>query len=467
MAFVTSHRTAIGYVAASFVVIAVIVVSGLAFVSSMNWPSRSTVGTVPQTTFYSGVSPQGLQLQIKLNASEVPQGGALQAHMFLVNTLPESVTLHTDFAANPNIDPWNWDDYLCGMSPVEHTFVFALLQGHYTAANLTQAGAPLTLAPPVAISCPNFAYGESYIQNVEFAPNSDMATFSANASSSADFKPQTIRMQLNATTGYCTESPYQYTETQTVGGTTTVTSGTEFSLSCGANGVDSLTGYWSPYGSCAYPAGKGANGTAQGLYGSCFHQFAPGTYTVVAEDLWNQSAFAYFKVGGQFQINGYCSTPVYPSNASGITEVYVLAPGSTGVICISYQFRSSGTYSFSAPDFGPLNGSSFQACGPPGYANGSSLEPCRNLSITSMPSTVDHSGTQNVTVAYTISVGVNAKGLYWLFIGSCDPIVLAVGSAPASVPGPVFLGCIASSEGPSSEAVIGVTNIGVVEAPFS
>ena len=292
----TSHRTAIGQTVASFVVIAVIVVSGLAFVSSMNGPSRSTTRGASQTVFYSGVSSQGLQLQIRLNSSEVAPGGAIQAHILLVNTLSESVTLHPDFAANPNIDKWNLDDYLCGGSPVEHTFGFALFQGQYTAANLSQAGAPLTFAPPVAISCPNFAYGELYIQNVEFIPNGNVATFSANASGSADFKPQTIRMQLNATTGYCTESPYQYTETQTVGGTTTVTSGTEYSLGCGSNGVDSLTGYWSPYGSCAYPAGKGVNGTVQGLYSSCFHRFAPGTYTIVAEDLWNQTVFGYFGV---------------------------------------------------------------------------------------------------------------------------------------------------------------------------
>jgi hypothetical protein len=460
---VTSHRTAIGHSAASFVVIAVIVVSGLAFVSSMNGPSRSTTGGVSQTAFYSGVSSQGLQLQIKLNANEIPQGGALQAHMLLVNTLRGSVTLHPDFAANPNIDQWNWDDYLCGGSPVEHTFGFALLQGHYTAANLSQAGAPLTLAPPVAVSCPNFAYGESYIQNVEFTPNSDVATFSANASSSADFKPQTIRMQLNATTGSCTESPYQYTETQTVGGTTTVTSGTDYSLSCGSNGVDSLTGYWSPYGSCTYPAGNGVNGTAQGLYGSCFHQFAPGAYTFVAEDLWNQTAFGYFEVGGQFQISSHCSTPVQPSNASGITEVYVLKPGSVAVICVNYQFHSSGTYSFSTPDFGPLNGSSFQACGPFGSYNGTVLASCRYLSVTSLPASVDHSGPQNVTVAYTIQVAANAKGLFWFFIGSCDPIVLAIGSAPTSVPGPMFFGCIMSSEEPGSEAVTGVSNVSVVE----
>ena len=263
----------------------------------MKGPSGGpTASGASGATFYSGVSTGGLQLQIELNATQVPLGGTLQAHILLLNTLSGGVTVHPDFAANPNIDGWNWDDYLCGGSPVEHAFALALFQGRYTAANLGQAGPPLTLAPPVALSCPNFAYGESYIQNVEFAPDSDVATFSANASGSADFKPQTLRMQLNATTGYCTESPYQYTETQTVGGTTTVRSGTQYSLGCGSNGANSLTGYWSPYGSCPYEAGKGVNGTAQGLYASCFHRFAPGPYTIVAEDLRNQTAFSYFDV---------------------------------------------------------------------------------------------------------------------------------------------------------------------------
>ena len=288
----TSRRTAIGHAAASFVVVVVIVVGGVGFVSSTNAPSRPAAGVVSQTTFYSGVS-QGLRLQIELSPGGIVQGGALQAHILLVNTLSENVTLHPDFAANPNIDSWNWDDYICGMSPVEHAFGFALLQGRYTVSNLSLAGAPLTLAPPVGFHCPNTAYGESYVQQVEFAPDGDMATFSANASGSADFKPQTIEMRLNATTGSCTESPYQYTEIQTVGGTTTVTSGTQYALDCGSYGTDSLTGYWSPYGSCSYAAG---NGTAQGLYGPCFHRFAPGAYTIVAEDLWNQTAFAYFDV---------------------------------------------------------------------------------------------------------------------------------------------------------------------------
>jgi hypothetical protein len=118
-------------------------------------------------------------------------------------------------------------------------------------------------------------------------------------------------------------------------------------------------------------------------------------------------------------MNIYCPTPVHPSNASGITEVYVLSPGSTGLICAGYRSPTGGTYSFSTPDFGPLDGSSFQAFGPPGCANGPTPEPCRNISMTSIPSTIDHSGALNVKVACTISVGANAKGLYWPFVGSC------------------------------------------------
>ena len=347
MGSVTSRRTAIGHTTSSFVVIAVMVVGGVAFVSSMNGsPGKSAVGSSSEATFYSGISSQGLQLQIKLNASEVLQGGALQAHVLLVNTFPESVTLHSNFEANPNINSWNWDDYLCGGSPVEYAFAFALFQGHYTAANLSQAGTPLTLAPPVALSCPNFAYGESYIQSVEFAPNGDVATFSANASGAADFKPQTIRLQLNATTGHCTESPYQYTETQTVGGTTTVTSGTQYSLDCGSNGVGSLTGHWDPYGSCTYAAGKGGNGTAQGLYGSCFHQFSPGAYTIVAEDLWNQTAFGYFDVlslGEQYPVAFVGSPTSCAIEAFCINSTLLSHTGQNESVVLLARFQNATT----------------------------------------------------------------------------------------------------------------------------
>lgn len=164
--------------------------------------------------------------------------------------------------------------------------------------------------------------------------------------------------------------------------------------------------------------------------------------------------------------NSLCTTPVQPSNASGTADVYVLTPGTVGAICVGYQFRSSGTYSFSTPDFGPLNGSSFQACGPGGSFNGTTLAPCEHLSITGIPGSINHSGPQNVTVAYTIRADSDAGGLYWLFIGSCDPVVLAIGTAPASVPAPVLL-CVSSTQSPSGETVTGVSNVSVAEVPIN
>ena len=110
--------------------------------------------------------------------------------------------------------------------------------------------------------------------------------------------------------------------------------------------------------------------------------------------------------------NSLCTTPVQPSNASGTADVYVLAPGSVGVICVGYQFRSSGTYSFSTPDFGPLNGSGFQACGPFGSFNGAALAPCEHLGVTALPAVLNHSGSQHITVAYAIRTDSSAGGLY-------------------------------------------------------
>jgi hypothetical protein len=315
----SSRRAGVGISVAVFFTMVAFVVGGLAIVSFMNRtpvPPPTPLGNGGPAEFISTVSPQGLQLQIMLNATEVPQGGAVRAHVLLLNTLPRNVSLHPDFAANPNIDSWNWLDYLCGLSPVEHTFGFALFEGHYTAANVTLAGAPLTLFPPVALSCLNSYYGESYIKNVDFAPLGDVATFSANSSFSTYFEPQTVRMQLNATTGGCTLSPYGYTETVTIGGGTTTSIGTAYSLSCGSNGIDSVWGYWEPLASCHSTPGFLFNGTnAQGLqafYNQCFHRFAAGTYTIVAEDLWNQTLFAYFDVQPPVSTSTTTVTQQYP-----------------------------------------------------------------------------------------------------------------------------------------------------------
>ena len=59
----------------------------------------------------------------------------------------------------------------------------------------------------------------------------------------------------------------------------------------------------------------------------------------------------------------------------------------------------------------------------------------------------------------------NATGLYWFFIGNCNPIDLVVGELPAhAFPSNLF--CISSSGTPSSETVTGVTNINVALVPW-
>jgi hypothetical protein len=53
----------------------------------------------------------------------------------------------------------------------------------------------------------------------------------------------------------------------------------------------SLFGYWNATGPVL--GLNIANATTSSQY---FHYFSPGQYTLVAEDMWGQSAFAYFQV---------------------------------------------------------------------------------------------------------------------------------------------------------------------------
>ncbi|MBI3841283.1 MAG: hypothetical protein HY297_04965 [Thaumarchaeota archaeon] len=163
-----------------------------------------------------------------------------------------------------------------------------------------------------------------------------------------------------------------------------------------------------------------------------------------------------------------CSTPVHPSNSSGMTDVYQLAPGSVGVICVDYEFDSAGYYSFASPNFGPLfiseGGFSFGACGSKNKSNGSEASRCSGLKITPSLTAPYHLARQDVTVAYNLQTGANVTGLYWFFIANCDPIPIAIGPLPKSVPYP-FIYCISISGSPSSETVTGVSNINVALVP--
>ena len=246
------------------------------------------------TIFYSNVSSDGLQLQIRLNSTEIHVGGALTGQVSLFNTLGTNVSLTPNFSANPNIIKWDYVDSICGLSPVDHMFGYALFQGHYTPGNVSEAGEPLMLAPPETVlhlPCPNSMYAEAYIHEVNFAPNSYWATVSANASFSDVFKAQPVRMQVNVTTEYCFTEPYQAAGTVIENGVTTSYTTTELSFGCGAD--NTLYGYWTlPIdSSCSLTV----NANSTNNHYCNFHSFSVGSYTLVAEDLWNDTAYAYFQ----------------------------------------------------------------------------------------------------------------------------------------------------------------------------
>lgn len=161
-------------------------------------------------------------------------------------------------------------------------------------------------------------------------------------------------------------------------------------------------------------------------------------------------------------VGSTCSTPIR-SNATGAIEVYDLAPGSAGLICVSYAFQGAGNYSFSPVGFGPWfpNGSSYADCS---IGNLTVIAYCSAISITPSISEFIHPAAQNVTVAYTIQANLNAKGLFLFFIGTCFPIILAFGPVPSSVSLPTFL-CISSLAFPISSSVTGVSNFNVVVVP--
>jgi hypothetical protein len=296
-----------------------------------------TAGEQP-VTFYSNVSPEGLQLEIRLNSTMMQVGGALTAQVYLFNTLGTNVSLTPNFSANPNVIKWDYVDSICGLSPVDHMFGYALFQGHYTPQNISRAIEPLLLAPPEAVfECPNTLYAEAYIHNVNFAPKSYLARVSANASFSDVFKAQPVKMQANITTEYCFTEPYQATGTVIDNGITTSYTTTELSFGCRAD--TSLYGYWTlPTGpSCSLTF----NANSTNNHYCNFHRFSAGSYTLVAEDLWNDTAYAYFQVASTSTNLVACTAYYY--SVMGQEYLYVTS-SSTYTSSTVTTLTSAGTF---------------------------------------------------------------------------------------------------------------------------
>lgn len=165
-----------------------------------------------------------------------------------------------------------------------------------------------------------------------------------------------------------------------------------------------------------------------------------------------------------------CSTPIPPSNQSQMVDVYQIAPGSTGSICVDYKFEGSGTYSVGPVDPGTLyissRGYSYQTCGATNI-NGT----CPGLDIAPSLAEFNHQAGEVVAVSFAIKTAGNASGLYLLFVSNSDPVILAVGPVvPPSVP--IFGQGLPGppthiNSTPPGVIISGVSNIKVVVVPLT
>ena len=208
------------------------------------------------TLFASGTAPEGLQVGISLNSTSIEPHGAVAAEIQIVNTLSRNVSI-SNIQQNQNISNWNGANYLCGFDRGFGIFGFALFEGRITASNVSSAGAPLVLAPPVLPPCP-FVAGA---QSVTFLPDGTSAVVTGSG------QPSPAIMELNASNTYCASAGAGSVECPTTAG---------------------LVGYWN--------SSAAANGDMS-LSSPGFVYFPPGEYTIVALDVWNQYAFATFVVG--------------------------------------------------------------------------------------------------------------------------------------------------------------------------
>ena len=221
--------------------------------------ASSATNTVTITSFYPDLG-SNLQLRIETNASAIHPGSAIRAQVTLSNPTNSNLTAVVPESSNSTVSNWSWDDFLCGDGSLGAIVSFAVFQGHYVAGNLSLAGQPLTLAPPVLPPCPSYP---TPLFLVYLPSGSDAWAYS----SYPQVQPSEVHTILNATTEFCS---------QNTSGATVCGEGT------------SLSGYWR-----GPVSGPGEDYTTSS---PDFHYFSPGQYTLAAEDAWGHQAFAYFEV---------------------------------------------------------------------------------------------------------------------------------------------------------------------------
>lgn len=237
--------------------------------STASVPSSSTTLNGRPLTFASPVSKEGLQLRVVLNSSEVRANGTLGAHIGLYNTLDKNVSLSV--TEDKQISTWDGADFLCGWNPSGNLAGFALFKGDVAATNLSKAGEPLHLDPPlfpyIQIGCPT---QESFPANVTFLPDGNRVSYAYGVN--ADIDAKTLACAYTEQASQCTGT--------------------------------GLVGYWND---------SVSTGGDLGFSSPAFVHLAPGEYTIVATDLLGQYVFATFVVTG-------ASASTQSSSATGSTS---------------------------------------------------------------------------------------------------------------------------------------------------
>jgi hypothetical protein len=215
----------------------------------------------PAVTFSSGATPDGLQLELTLNATTMSSDGAITGQMRVVNTLDQNVTVSV--AQSQNLTTWSSYTDVC---PSGYFMGYAVFPGHFTAGNISSAGPPLEMVPgDTGIICPPSAY---------LPPN-------PQSSSQITFLPgPALQTRANETFDIETVSGSFITPSFLVPdqlSVTTIFSDTQESCGCATPG---LVGYYQDIG----------NGI--------FFPFSHGEYTLVAWDDWNQYVYVTFVVQG-------------------------------------------------------------------------------------------------------------------------------------------------------------------------
>ncbi len=222
--------------------------------------STSSIEELANTTD-SATSSSGLELRVELNATTMLPGQTLAAVVSLYNTLNGSLSLLLapgDFGGG-SLSSWENYDFICGNGGYASYLVgFAVLDGRFSAGNLSQAPAPLQVAAQADLPCayPILSHGET----ITFSPGSDNASIPGTGHFTGARRTQRDHLCVHCLTLEQRRMPQRH--------------GPVWLLS--TNEVI-----------CCPASSNAAN---------LFRYLTPGDYTIVAEDVWDQEVFAYFQV---------------------------------------------------------------------------------------------------------------------------------------------------------------------------